>query len=229
MKICLDPGHTHKTNQGAYLPYFEGTEVLVFALILKKELEKAGHTVKMTRTEPSQNPALKTRGQAAKDCDLFISIHTDWAGPDNAVLVIDDNATKYSNPGLAHKLGQAIAGFWGCKYRVVYAAKNGRWYDTPQNTGNDYIVMQHAYAKSNMLVEFGNHRNRDFCRAFMDDEKKLELARVVVNVLGNAHKPTPDTDTMYRVVAGSYKNVTKAREQMARLKKLGISSWILKK
>ena len=95
--VCLDPGHYAGCNEvpDAESPYCEGDFTLEVALALRDELaETYGVTCVMTREtgsitlggmsdEALDNTAIQLRGEAAADCDLFISLHTN-ANLDNA-------------------------------------------------------------------------------------------------------------------------------------------------
>ena len=81
MKICLDAGHRTGQNQSpARCGYFEGDRMFTLQRLLQQELEAYGVTVVCTRAARQDDPPLYTRALAAKDCDLFLSLHSNAAG-----------------------------------------------------------------------------------------------------------------------------------------------------
>ena len=81
MKICLDAGHGTGQNQSpARCGYFEGDRMFTLQRLLQQELEAYGVTVVCTRAARQDDPPLYTRALAAKDCDLFLSLHSNAAG-----------------------------------------------------------------------------------------------------------------------------------------------------
>ena len=81
VKICLDAGHYGKYNRSPGVPeYYESEMNWKLHLLLKKELEKYGITVITTRSDPASDLELTRRGRLSKDCDLFLSLHSNAVG-----------------------------------------------------------------------------------------------------------------------------------------------------
>ena len=79
--ICIDAGHYSKYNRCPAIPeYYESDMAWKLHLMLKAYLEELGATVILTRPNQSVDKALKERGMTAKDCDLFLSIHSNAVG-----------------------------------------------------------------------------------------------------------------------------------------------------
>ena len=80
MKIILDAGHGQGSahNRGSVIGN-EGDNNYAFSLVLKKELEKYGIQVGLTRLNPAQDPSLNARGAMAAGYDMFISLHSNAA------------------------------------------------------------------------------------------------------------------------------------------------------
>lgn len=75
--ICLDAGHFAKYNRSPVNPtYYESDFNWKLHLCLKDELEKYNITVITTRPDQEHDLALAARGAASKDCDLFLSLHS---------------------------------------------------------------------------------------------------------------------------------------------------------
>lgn len=233
MKIVLDPGHTKGANIGAHPRYSEGTEMFHFANILAVELKKRGHTVNLTRNHIEANPSLASRGAEAKGADLFLSLHSDWAGADNAVLVFDDNNPKYANQILANNFAQSLGQFWSCPSKVVYRGLPDIWGQKPNGRTQNYFgVLRAAYAKSNMLIEIFNHRNSAACEHFMRASTKESIAKLLAEAIQKHYKLSESqaaakNGRLYRVVAGSYSTPEAAQAQVKALASKGISSWVL--
>jgi len=86
--ICLDPGHGGKDSGnhvgGRIWGHSEKTYTLALALELKRQLERAGFRVILTRSrdvyvELPERPAIANRDGA----DLFISLHFNWAAQED--------------------------------------------------------------------------------------------------------------------------------------------------
>lgn len=79
--ICIDAGHYGKYNRCPAIPeYYESDMAWKLHLMLKAYLEELGATVILTRPNQSVDKALKERGMTARDCDLFLSIHSNAVG-----------------------------------------------------------------------------------------------------------------------------------------------------
>lgn len=79
--ICLDAGHYAKYNRSPGVPaYYESEAMWALHLLLKKELEKLGAKVIITRADQNKDLALNSRGMMSKGCDLFLSLHSNAVG-----------------------------------------------------------------------------------------------------------------------------------------------------
>ena len=183
VRIVLDPGHGQNYNKGAVAPYYEGNQMFKLAYYLKPELERYGIAVKVTRSKVTDDPALSTRGKAAKGYDLFLSLHSNAPG---------NNASNYSairgtsiydsvtqpNKKLADALGQAIAKTMGHNFRGTNYRRG--------NNGDYYGVLRNAVAvgvPSAILIEHGFHTNPDDCRWLLDDNNLKKLAKAEAEVI----------------------------------------------
>lgn len=80
IKICLDPGHGGKETGAIANGQVEKVLNLEVGLLLRKELQRCGFEVKMTR-ETDIDLDLNARGTLAKDCKALISIHFNACSP----------------------------------------------------------------------------------------------------------------------------------------------------
>ena len=112
MKICLDAGHGTGQNQSpARCGYFEGDRMFTLQRLLQQELEAYGVTVVCTRAARQDDPPLYTRALAAKDCDLFLSLHSNAAG--NGVCEsVDYPVVFYPVSGKGIGLAAELAECW---------------------------------------------------------------------------------------------------------------------
>ena len=130
MKICLDAGHGTGQNQSpARCGYFEGDRMFTLQRLLQQELEAYGVTVVCTRAARQADPPLYTRALAAKDCDLFLSLHSNAAG--NGVCEsVDDPVVFYpvsgKGIGLAAELAECFPEMADCKDRCRYTGCSHR-------------------------------------------------------------------------------------------------------
>ncbi|WP_206458724.1 N-acetylmuramoyl-L-alanine amidase [Anaerovorax sp. IOR16] len=77
IKVCLDAGHYAKVNRSpANKTYYESEAMWKLHLLLKAELEAFGISVITTRPKQDQDLSLWNRGQKAKGCNLFLSLHS---------------------------------------------------------------------------------------------------------------------------------------------------------
>ena len=238
MIIVLDAGHTEGANSRINPNYSEGTQMFKFSKILGEILVTLGHKVIYTRDSMRSNPTLSERCAKGSGADLFLSLHSDWAGSMNQVLIFDQTEPVLADPVLAMAFGDALAKFWKCSYRTVYRTYNDNWLSEPKSGSKPYFgVLRGNKAQCSMLIELFNHRNADATSKFLTVSVQTDIAKLLASVI-QAHfklthttgpsKPKNDNAKIfYRVVSGSYQSRDKAKERVNELKKLGLSSWIL--
>lgn len=233
MLIVLDPGHTDKVNQGGHPSYYEGTEMYYFSHILKDILQALGHTVSITRSGLYDNPSLEQRGRSAKGADLFLSLHSDYAGLKNQVIIFDDMNPNYANPGLAKSFSYSLSKFWDCEGKVIYRSYDDTWHTAPKKGASNYFgVLRSSYAKSNMLLEIFNHRCAKASEQFLKQDIKISIAKLLATVI-QTHYQLPENagdirlPAKYRVVSGSYAEREGAILRVKQLQKAGFDAWIL--
>ena len=238
MIIVLDAGHTEGANSRNNPYYSEGTQMFNFSKILGEILVKLGHKVIYTRDSIRSNPTLSDRCAKGSGADLFLSLHSDWAGDKNQVLVFDQTDPKLADPKLAMAFGDALSKYWNCSFRTVYRTYNDNWLAEPRSGSVPYFgVLRGNKARKSMLIELFNHRNADATTRFLTVSVQTDIAKLLASVIQAHYKlihsvgpsqPKNDTaKTLYRVVSGSYQSKEKAKERVDELRKLGQSSWIL--
>ena len=107
-KICLDAGHYGKYNRSTVVPeYYESEMTWKLHRLLKAALEKYGFEVMTTRTDQAKDMDVYYRGYAAKNCDLFLSLHSNACDTEAVDYVVVYRA--YDNQNNADTLGLALA------------------------------------------------------------------------------------------------------------------------
>lgn len=176
MHIVLDPGHGagRAHNRGA-LYYHEGNHNYLFACELKRQLESASHSVRMTRTRIEHNPSLAKRGATGRGADLLLSLHSNAASSSSVrgVEVFDD--VKRPAPALPRRLCKELAALFGQPNRGVKYAKTS-------SGANYYGVLRSSQAKRSHILEVCFHTNAKDCLYFK--EHLEEVARCIVSCIG---------------------------------------------
>ena len=218
-KFCLDAGHYGKYNRSpAISTYYESDMVWKLHLMLKEELEKFGHSVITTRPNQANDLALTTRGQLAKGCDLFISLHSNAVGSyvkdeiDYAVAyaLVDDNTTNIDeiSKEVGNLLVKVVSDTMGLKQsprvntRKAESDRNG---DGIKND-NYYGVLHGARSVgvAGIILEHSFHTSTQPTKWLLDDNNlrklAIEEARVLNEYFGEVKKentPIPTNPMNY--------------------------------
>lgn len=85
MKSCIDPGHSGAIEPGAIGPLgtWEANVTLAVGKLIRQLLSDQ-HTVTLTRDGEVGDDLLSWRGRMAAGCDLFVSLHCNAAGAQEA-------------------------------------------------------------------------------------------------------------------------------------------------
>lgn len=107
--ICLDAGHYEKRNQSPIVPsYYESLQMWALHLKLKNYLEGFGIKVITTRADQKKDLAVYERGLKAKNCDMFLSLHSNASENSTKVNRVDVFAS-YDNLNNSHTFGKVLA------------------------------------------------------------------------------------------------------------------------
>mgnify|MGYP001044135074 FL=1 len=208
MKIILDAGHGQGSahNRGSVVGN-EGDNNYAFSLVLKKELEKYGIQVGLTRPNPAQDPSLNARGAMAAGYDMFISLHSNAATASVRGTEIYNSVQRPAPSGLVNALVADISKFFGHANRGV---KTRKW-----NNGDYYGVLRSNLAKVGFLIEYGFHTNRQDAEIYVS--KRQELAEITASRIAShyglkktsapdkpASKPTQSSPTYYDYPPATY-------------------------
>lgn len=180
MKVCIDAGHYGKYNQSPANPaYWESEFNWKFHLLLEAELESHGIETITTRTEQGKDLDLMKRGQIAKDCDLFLSIHSNACGTES----VDYPLACCTVNGTADVLGHELAEIVGS---VMQTSGKPRITKKKQSDGRDwYGVLRGAASVGvpGILLEHSFHTNRRATEWLMNDENLRRMAAAEAEVI----------------------------------------------
>lgn len=192
IKIHLDAGHYGKYNRSpAVKDYYESDMNWKLHLKLKKYLEDYGFIVTQTRINQAKDMGLYERGESAKGCDVFISIHSNAVGSN-----VDEN-TDYPLvivpiDGSANKIGSALAEViedtMNTKQSANVISKKG-------NSGDYYGVIRGATAVGvpGIILEHSFHTNTKSTKWLMSDANLDKLAKAEADAIAKhfgVKKPT---------------------------------------
>lgn len=190
--ICIDAGHCGEYNRCPAIPeYYESDMAWKLHLMLKAYLEELGATVILTRPNQSVDKALKERGMTARDCDLFLSIHSNAVGngmnesvdyvavyhlTEDASATCDDISEE-----VAKVLAPVIANVMGTNqgYKILTRkSSNDRNGDGVLND-NYYGVLNGARLVDvpGLILEHSFHTNSKSVRWLLQDANLSRLAR----------------------------------------------------
>lgn len=184
--IVLDAGHSGYANRSPVLPeYWESQRMFLLCEMLAEELCRYGFTVRKTRDDVNDELPVVERGKMAKDCDLFISLHSNATGSTgsertNHVSVYSayDDLGKASE--LAGRLAIGIAELMQVSAGYVKTRKSskGDW--------EYYGVMRGAREMGCPLyyiVEHSFHTNAYAAGWLMEDSNLLRLAKTEAAII----------------------------------------------
>lgn len=225
-KICLDAGHYGKYNQSpAVKTYYESDMNWKLQNLLRKYLEQYGIEVTQTRSNQKTDLGLFSRGQKAKGCDLFLSIHSNAVGSgvnesvDYPVVYVPLNG---SGSEIGKKLAECIEKTMGTKQDGRIATRKG-------NNGDYYGVIRGAVSVGvpGLILEHSFHTNTKMTKWLLNDANLDKLAKAEADVIA-AHYgiEAPKKSVMYRVQVGAYSVKKNAENQLAKVKKAGFDAFI---
>lgn len=233
--VCIDAGHYGKYNRSPAVPeYYESDMNWKLHLMLKEELEKYGIQVKTTRTTQAKDMDLVARGKASKDCDLFLSIHSNAVGSavnesvdyvaayhltDDAKTTIDDQSKE-----LAKKLAPVIKDIMGVKQvsNVISRKAGGDRNGDGIMNDNYYGVLHGARVAGTpgIILEHSFHTNTRSTKWLMEDSNLRKLAVAEAKVIAEwfdvakAEEPKPVTVNLPRLKKGAKSEQVKALQAL---------------
>ena len=173
MKLCLDAGHYGKYNQSPVVPaYWESEFTWKFHLLLQAELESRGIEVVTTRTEQGKDLDVYKRGQLAKGCDLFLSIHSNACADQSVDYPLACCCVNGTADVLGHELAQIVGSVMQTTGKPCIWKRKG-------NGGTDYYGVLRGAASvgvPGILLEHSFHTNKRATEWLMDDENLRRMA-----------------------------------------------------
>lgn len=211
LKLCLDAGHFAKCNGNlAVSPvYWESLMAWDLHLMLIEELGKyEGVTVKTTRQDQTKDLPVYTRGQLAKGCDLFISLHSNACESES----VDRPVVIYPVSGKCKALAQTFAD----KIRAVMQTNDKaqiyqRW--NSAHNADYYGVIRGAASVGvpGLILEHSFHTNNRAASWLNNKANLRKLAVAEAQVLAAAYglkakqtKPTKPTNPFVDVKEGKF-------------------------
>lgn len=183
--VCLDAGHYGKYNRSPVVPeYYESDMNWKLHLLLKAELEKYGIQVKTTRADKAKDMSLEARGKASKDCDLFLSIHSNAASTESvkyvvAMYQVDDNCGEMDEQSKKFALlfAEAVAAVMKLPYNT-WATKSSADRDGNGYKDDYYGVLRgaHTVHTPGVIIEHGFHTNTATAKWLLVESNLKKLA-----------------------------------------------------
>ena len=227
-KICLDAGHYGKYNRSpANKSYYESDMNWKLHLLLKKYLEQYGIEVILTRKDQETDLGLTTRGKTSKDCDLFLSIHSNANG-NKVNESVDYPVVIVPLDGSADKIGNSLA---ACIEEVMGTKQKGRIYKREGNHGEYYGVIRGAVAVGTpgLILEHSFHTNTRSTNWLLNDDNLDTLAKAEAKVIAEYFGIGAEkSSVIYRVQVGAYSVKANAEAMQKKLKKAGFDAIIVK-
>ncbi len=182
MKICLDAGHYGKYNQSpADSRYYESDMVWKLHLMLKKYLEQYGITVIITRSSQEDDKGLYDRGMVSRNCDLFISMHSNAVG--SGVNESIDYPVSYCGiDRSANDIGLVLA---QVVETIMETRQTARVENRTGQNGDYYGVLRGATAAGtpSLILEHSFHTNSAMTRWLLNDANLERLAEAEADAI----------------------------------------------
>lgn len=189
MKICLDAGHYGKYNRSPVVKtYYESEMVWKLHLLLKKYLEQHGFEVVQTRSDQAVDMGLVARGNAAKGCDLFMSIHSNAVGS-GANESVDYPVVYVNLDGKGDAIGKKLA---ACIESLMGTKQKGRIATRRGNNGEYYGVLRGAAAAGvpGLILEHSFHTNTAATKWLLDESNLDKLAKAEADIIADHYGMT---------------------------------------
>lgn len=198
--VCLDAGHAGKYNRSpAVKEYYESDMNWKLHNYLASELEGYGIQVKQTRPSQGQDLALYNRGAASKDCDLFLSIHSNAVGSNVDETVdyvrlyhlVDDKSTTVDDQSkaVAKLLLPAIVDTMQTKQGGHITTRKSTKDSNGDGVLNDnyYGVLNGArqVGTAGLILEHSFHTNTKMTLWLLEDANLRKLAKAEAKVLAD--------------------------------------------
>lgn len=241
-KVCIDPGHAGRYNQSPVVKsYYESVMNWNLAIFLENELRKRGIEVVKSRQELQKDLSLAKRGEAAKGCDLFLSIHSNACSTESvdypvAIVLTDDSTTTADDVSrdIGAKLAAAVAKTMGTTQDARVQQRQASYDRNGDGLMNDnYYGVLHAARLQNVpavLMEHSFHTNTRAAKWLLNTANLEKLAVAEANVIaahfGIGQSAEVSTEELYRVQVGAFRQKANADAQLAKVEAAGFDAFI---
>lgn len=219
-KIYLDPGHGGNDPGASGNALFEKNVVLSISKLLKVELERQGHSVKLCREDDKTVSLIQRTNEAnAWGADIFVSIHNN--AYNGSAYGIETYCYKFKYRTLADKIHSAIL-----DARLYYS-------DRGVKEGNFHVIRESSMNAA--LIELAFIDNSRDSELLKNKQKEFAIAicKGIQNYFGLPYKEeeikkpqVENSNTFYRVCVGSFKDRENADRLVAELKSKGYNAFI---
>ena len=211
IKICLDAGHYGKYNRSpANGAYYESDMNWKLHLLLKKYLEEYGIEVILTRSKQENDLGLVARGQKAKGCNLFLSIHSNAIG-DYVDEYIDKPVVFVPLDGTGTDVGRLLAKTIA---EVMGTTQAGEVHMKRGNYGDYYGVIRGAVSVGvpGIILEHSFHTNTRSTEWLLEDDNLDKMAKAEAKVFAeyfDLTKTEENTEKEEKTVVVELKQIRK--------------------
>lgn len=200
----------------------EARKVVDTVYQMVKECGKGAYKYHDTASSSSQNLANIVNWHNAFKDGIDVSVHFNAFKHTSSGMGVEVLYYGGSTKALASQMATAIANASGLKNR---GAKQRTGLYFLRNTVKPAILIEVCFCDSVKDVELYRAKYNEICKAIC---KTLIGVAPADKTPTQPSKPvTPQGDTLYRVVAGSYKNKANAEEQVKKLKAKGFDAFIM--
>lgn len=188
VKVCLDAGHYGyynrcPSNDPVLSTYWESKFSWAFHNLLADELKSYGIEVIKTRANQGTDLSLTARGQKAKGCDLFLSIHSNALGSGTMYETTDYPLACCTVTHKVDALGDKLAKVVGTTMGTVQPSR--RINKVGSSNQDWYGVLRGAASVGvpGILLEHGFHTNSRCVRWLLDNEHLKVLAAAEAKII----------------------------------------------
>ena len=190
--VCLDAGHFAKQNRSNVVPEVYESEInWKLQELLAKRLEEYSIKVVKTRSDPNKDLELTARGNAAKDCDLFLSLHVNAAENSKAnyvlgVYMVDDDCGEMDEQSkqMAKNLAECVAQIMGVKAET-WTRESSKDRDENGHKDDYYGVLRgaHSVGTAGIILEHGFYTNEAQAKFLLQDRNLEKIAASEAKVI----------------------------------------------
>ncbi|WP_408009642.1 N-acetylmuramoyl-L-alanine amidase [Pseudalkalibacillus sp. A8] len=220
MRVVIDPGHGGSDPGAVYKQYREKDFNLKVSLLVRDYLlESYDVDIMMTRTT-DKTMSLKERTDFAnaRNADFFCSIHHNAAGGRGFESYIYNGTVPESTKQIQNVVHKEYM-FTASKYGVI---------DRGQKRANFYVLRNTRM--NALLLEVLFVDNEQDLKLILNEQFVRDVSKAIATGIAKAlslkAKPTPEPVTLYKVIAGSFKEEENARERVRFLEQNKIDSFI---